>query len=204
MTTTRQRDREGQGEREREKERCVRPLSRYSSSRTPGRVSRFERSDWCRRVAPNLCSRSACAPRSTAPSPRRPFDAHALVPTSSHVSLSLSLDYRRLLLRIHASVPSRVSFVVRIIVLSFFLLFHSLSCSYTSRSRSRSRKMSRGFLSMSIKEREREWRKHRLDANRNCGENRLKYNSSWYFSGNIKALRVLSTRGPRSLLSRGN
>lgn len=90
MTTTRQRDREGQGEREREKERCVRPLSRYSSSRTPGRVSRFERSDWCRRVAPNLCSRSACAPRSTAPSPRRPFDAHALVPTSSHVSLSLS------------------------------------------------------------------------------------------------------------------
>lgn len=86
---TRQRDREGQGEREREKERCVRPLSRYSSSRTPGRVSRFERSDWCRRVAPNLCSRSACAPRSTAPSPRRPFDAHALVPTSSH-SLSLS------------------------------------------------------------------------------------------------------------------
>lgn len=89
MTTTRQRDREGQGEREREKERCVRPLSRYSSSRTPGRVSRFERSDWCRRVAPNLCSRSACAPRSTAPSPRRPFDAHALVPTSSH-SLSLS------------------------------------------------------------------------------------------------------------------
>lgn len=68
----------------------MRPLSRYSSSRTPGRVSRFERSDWCRRVAPNLCSRSACAPRSTAPSPRRPFDAHALVPTSSHVSLSLS------------------------------------------------------------------------------------------------------------------
>lgn len=178
----------------------MRPLSRYSSSRTPGRVSRFERSDWCRRVAPNLCSRSACAPRSTAPSPRRPFDAHALVPTSSH-SLSLSLDYRRLLLRIHASVPSRVSFVVRVIVLSFFLLFHSLSCSYTSKSRSR--KMSRGFLSMSIEEREREWRKHRLDANRNCGENRLKYNSSWYFSGNIKTLRVLSTRGPRSL-SRGN
>lgn len=119
-------------------------------------------------------------------------------------SLSLSLDYRRLLLRIHASVPSRVSFVVRVIVLSFFLLFHSLSCSYTSRSRSRSRKMSRGFLSMSIKEREREWRKHRLDANRNCGENHLKYSFSWYFSGNIKALRVLSTRGPRSLLSRGN
>lgn len=89
-TTTRQRNREEQGEREREKERCVRPLSRYSSSRTPGRVSRFERSDWCRRVAPNLCSRSACAPRSTAPSPRRPFDAHALVPTSSH-SLSLFL-----------------------------------------------------------------------------------------------------------------
>lgn len=116
-------------------------------------------------------------------------------------TLSLSLDYRRLLLRIHASVPSRVSFVVRVIVLSFFLLFHSLSCSYTSKSRSR--KMSRGFLSMSIEEREREWRKHRLDANRNCGENRLKYSSSWYFSGNIKALRVLSTRGPRSL-SRGN
>lgn len=68
-------------------------------------------------------------------------------------TLSLSLDYRRLLLRIHASVPSRVSFVVRVIVLSFFLLFHSLSCSYTSKSRSR--KMSRGFLSMSIRERER-------------------------------------------------
>lgn len=203
MTTTRQRDREGQGEREREKERCVRPLSRYSSSRTPGRVSRFERSDWCRRVAPNLCSRSACAPRSTAPSPRRPFDAHALVPTSSHVSLSLSRLSSFALT--NPRIRSFARFLRRrVIVLSFFLLFHSLSCSYTSRSRSRSRKMSRGFLSMSIKEREREWRKHRLDANRNCGENRLKYNSSWYFSGNIKALRVLSTRGPRSLLSRGN
>lgn len=74
----------------------MRPLSRYSSSRTPGRVSRFERSDWCRRVAPNLCSRSACAPRSTAPSPRRPFDALLTHLCPRPATLSLSFSFSRL------------------------------------------------------------------------------------------------------------